>query len=250
MIVLSQGQTGLKACLANYLPLKYCFIFLSLCLGLQLGAQAFSSFGADFTRTVNENGVTEQSSGKIRIQFPSDLMVFVETPVKQWLHYSQNHLLIYYPDELKLFRLNKSSAVAPPFISSIISVVKEDFGLSELGFTIQSNSYSADTLRVRWQAPDSLKQVVSIVELQYQGRKLTSSYSYDARDSLVLANRYSGHYDHRGYQVPMLVNIWQRTAQGGKSEEIAYSNPDFDKDYTAFLKEFGLLEQQSLGQDH
>lgn len=224
--------------------MKYYLIPLLICLQLPLGAQVLSSFGADFTRSVTADSLVEQSSGKLRIQFPDDVMVFVSSPVKQWLHYSREQLLIYYPEEEKLFRLDRPSTQAPPFISAVMAAIREDFGLSELGFTIGSSSARGDTLRICWQAPDSLQQAIGKVELQYLGRQLTSSRSYDIRDSLVLANRYDGHFDHRGYQIPLRISLWQKTGQGEKREEIVYSDPVFDQDYSALLLQFRLLEQR------
>lgn len=226
--------------------MKYACLLILLCLGFNLWAQAVGSFGADFSRSVIQDSTSEQSSGKLRIQFPADVMVFVESPIKQWLHYASDHLLIYYPQENRLFRLDKSASVAPPFVSSVISALKEDFGLSELGFTILDSQALEDTLLVRWLPPDSLRQSVGRVELRYEGSKLISSSTYDARDSLVLDNAYHLHHDHRGYQIPLWIKSWQRTPTGGKTELLEYRDPVFDLDYSPLLRQFELLEQRSL----
>ncbi len=224
--------------------MKLAVTALALFLSLSLGAQAFSGFGADFTRTVRTAGSEEHSSGKVRFQLPHDVMIFVEAPLTQWLHYTDEYFLVHYPEQQTTHKIPKLSQVAPPFISALISAVKEDFGLSGLGFTIRSSWVERDTLKVLWQAPEELRDRVSQVELLYVGPALVGSRSFNAENVAVAANSYSRHVSHHGYQVPLKTSTWQVTETGQRTETIEYHNPEFDADYSALLSSFRAMEQE------
>lgn len=224
--------------------MKQAVVALAFLLYLSLGAQAFSGFGADFQRTVHTADSEEHSSGKVRFQLPHDVMIFVEDPLKQWLHYNNEYFLIHYPEQNTTYKIHKLSEVAPPFISALISAVKEDFGLSGLGFTIKSSTVDCDTLKVLWQAPEELRGRVSLVELRYLGQALVGSKSYNATNELVAANSYSRHVSHQGYQVPLITVNWQISEAGPRTETIEYQNPEFDADYSSLLNLFRALERE------
>ena len=222
---------------------KQALAALALLLSLSLGAQAFPGFGADFERTLQTAGGEEHSSGKIRIQFPGEVMIFVEEPLSQWLHYTDDYFLVHYPEQQASYKIPKKTEVSPPFISALISAVQEDFGLSKLGFTILSSSVDQDTLSVLWQAPDELKARISLVELKYLGQALVASRSYNSEQVLVAANTYARHISHHGYQVPLKTCAWQLTEAGPRTETIEYQNPEF-ADYSVLLDQFKALERE------
>ncbi len=223
---------------------KQVLVALALMLFLSLGAQVLSNFGADFERTLQTAEGEEHSFGKIRMEFPNEVIIFVEEPLEQWLYYSDGYFLVHYPEQQTSYRISKKVETAPHFISTLIAAVKEDFGLSGLGFTIHSVEVEHDTLKVLWQAPETLSARISRVELLYIEQALVESKSYNMNNDLVIVNSYSGHIPYHGYQIPLKTINRQISETGERTETIAYQNPEFNADYSALLNQFRALERE------
>lgn len=209
-------------------------------------AQSFSTFAADFTKTSRDSSGTTEISGKIYFKLPDSALIFVENPLKQWLKYSNNDLIIYYPEEDKAYKLVNENPAAVPLISSFISVIKEDFGLSDLGFSMSEASVVDDSIFVYWNPPEALKTYISRVELLYLGDKLLATKTLDQSGSIISSNSYKNHIKHKAYHIPLQISSYQKTANTETWEEIAYTQPEFEIDYQKAATPFERIEKSLL----
>jgi outer membrane lipoprotein-sorting protein len=217
---------------------------------LWLAAQSFNCLGVDFTRINKENAVTDTTSGKIYFQMPGKMYIQIYYPVNQHLTYDKDKFFIYYPETKEAFAIYSSNPTAIPFFTSFISVVKEDFGLSDLGFIMASHIVKGDTLIAEWTPPEALKPVLSKVRITYDKQKLISSQTFDTKAQLIISTNYADHYEFKGYYFPLTVTTHNYSGTIDNIEKVQYSNPQFELDFPAITKHFEIPEQIPIKEIH
>jgi len=221
-------------------------LILILSFGISLSAQAFKCLGADFEKINTERAVSDTTRGKIYFQLPSTMHIKVEYPVNQLLTYDKDKFLIYYPESEQAFALYSSNPMNIPFFSSIISVVKEDFGLSDLGFTMSSNVIKGDTLVAEWAPPEALKPVISKIRITYDKQKLILSQTFDAKNQMVVYTAYENHFEYKGYYFPLSVTTHQIIGTSDNIEQIIYTNPQFELDFPKIARQFKIPKEVQI----
>ncbi len=109
----------------------------------------------DFTRTTVAEARKETVTGKLYTDGTLRTLI-ISHPVNQWMKLGENYTLIYYPDTGRAIRLNSDTKASLGFLQTFTGIMKEDFGLSELGCVIDRSETKSDTLITCWLPP--LKQ--------------------------------------------------------------------------------------------
>jgi len=154
---------------------------------LSMFAQTIENISVDFERTHNENNKIEITKGKIYFKFPDNLYIKVDTPVNQILNFNKKKLEIFYPEYNQAFLISNNNPMNIPFFQSFISVIKEDNGLSELGFKMTSNEFIDDILITVWKPPKELETIINKFILTYNKNKLLNSRAQNSKGKFIVS---------------------------------------------------------------
>lgn len=213
-------------------------IFLSLAVSAA-SSQTIKSLSLDFARTVQQNGRSEATGGRIYYD-GQKITLEVREPLQQWMILQGNEILLYYPVEKRAIRLKSENPAALPFFHAFIGVVKENYGLAELGYTLQKSFIKADTLFAVWAPPRELQKSVSQVVVAVQKDKIIFSETRDAQGKIVARADYQNHFRHRAQYFPLHITIAQNSEQTAIREDVVYSNPVFDQPLPPLVVNFKI----------
>lgn len=203
--------------------------------------QSFKTINIDFLKTVKQKNKKEIVQGTIYFDgVKTTLKIF--NPLNQWMILKGNEILIYYPDEQKAMRITSENPNTLPFFHNFLGIMKEDYGLSELGYTIRKNEMIEDTLFVHWEPPEKSKAVLGPIVVALVNDRIVLTKSRDARDKLILKTIYQSHVHYSGAYFPLQITMIQYTDNGPVSEEIVYSHPAFDKPLPPEILNFAIPE--------
>ena len=127
------------------------------------GPQKLDTISLKFERKVVQNGSTEMVTGIAYYQAPQRVFIEVQDPVNQIMLIDGGVMLIYYPVEKKAFRIKAKGAIPMPFVQGILSVMKDDYGLTEMGYKLARHEKKGDTLYTYWDPPRELESLGEFV---------------------------------------------------------------------------------------
>ncbi|MDP8207508.1 MAG: hypothetical protein P9L92_12645 [Candidatus Electryonea clarkiae] len=207
----------------------------------KLYSQTINTLTIDFVRNVKHHDVSESQSGTIFFEYPDKMLVKTKMPILQWMIFESNSLLIYYPDEQKIIKINTKNPTTLPFFQAFQAVSKSDFGLSEVGFSLQNSGIKNDTLEMTWIPPSELKKHISLVTIKLAADKIVSSVTRDTRGRNISDTRYSDHVNHGGQYFPLtIITKIYESNKISYSEEIKFSNPVFNSELPDDIINFEL----------
>ncbi len=88
----------------------------------------------NFERKVVQSNSSETIKG-VAYYKSNRLFIEVKEPIRQIMIIEKNILNIYYPKDNKAFRIKSKKPFAMPFINSIMTIMREDYGLTEFGLS-------------------------------------------------------------------------------------------------------------------
>ncbi|MEW6455798.1 MAG: hypothetical protein AB1410_03670 [Acidobacteriota bacterium] len=205
--------------------------------------QIIKTFSADFTREYIEGNKREVVEGKIYFQANSKrLIIFVTTPVRQWMVLSGNETLIFYPDSLKAFRIKMQIPSHMPFFEAFIGVMKDDYGLTKLGYTFSHYKRKVNTLVSYWKPPKNLAKIFGEYVLTYRDNRLIYAELKDAKSRIASKVEYSSHFFYGGTYFPLEVLITVKKEAEVISEKVIYKNHSFNSPLPSEVINFKIPE--------
>ena len=190
--------------------------------------QILKNMSVAFTRTITKEASEEAVKGFIYYQAPKKIVLKVIEPVKQWMVFEGKTMLIYYPNEHRAFRFTSENPFAVPFFQAFTGAVREDFGLSEAGFTLFRNEMRGDTLFTYWEPPKQAKKFLGNTVTGLAKDRLVFMEVQDAEGKRLVRTTYHKHVKHGEAFFPLEVVSVQHQENGSVVEKIAYANPQFD----------------------
>ncbi len=203
------------------------FLLCSLPSNLVYG-QTMSNVSVEFTRTVTRNTTQEVVKGSIYYQSPGKTVIIVHDPISQWMVFQPDGLLIYYPNERQAFRFRSKSPFALPFFEAFVGIVKDDFGLSEAGFTLSRSEVRDAMLLTYWKPPKRVKGVLGHVIIGLAEDRLVLMEMRDAEGKTLAKTTYSKHIQYGETFFPLEVVSVQYQKNNSIVEKVVYTNPQFN----------------------
>ncbi len=189
------------------------------------GSQKVDTISLKFERKVVQNDATEVVKGIAYYQAPQKVFIEVQDPVSQIMSVNGGVMLVYYPVEKKAFRITAKGPIPMPFIQGILSAMKDDYGLTEMGYTLAKHEKKGDTLYTYWDPPKKLKKHMGKFIL---GTTANGALVYaEARKSKGKATAksfYSKHIELAGKQFPMEVRSEIVDGNSRIEEFVSYSD--------------------------
>jgi len=224
--------------------------FIAVCIMLSsvsLSAQSLQSVDLFFTRTVQTPTSSDRSDGEIYYQADGSLYLKVDEPVNQWMIWSQDNLLVYYPEKNNGYRYLNVRSKNLPFFDAFISHYKEDFGLSDLGFTLEGNSTQGDTLITKWEPADKkIKKVYGKFLLGSYNNRIISARAYNKQGGLLRESYFSDHIAFNGKYYPRTIRLISHIKGQVQTEIVHYSNIQFNVPTPERVQDFALPQNANI----
>lgn len=118
--------------------------------------------------------------------------------------------------------------------------MKEDFGLSDRGYTLIDHKVKEDTLITYWQPSGRLSKTVENLKLVYVNNKMISSEVKKTDGAIVLKSSYEKHLDYGEYSFPMEINTTILMGIDTVFEKITYKNLHFNDSLPEEVKNFKI----------
>ena len=141
--------------------LKYATLLLVAILILNVPTfsdQATGIMSLQFQREVTDKDSAETLKGTVYYQPLHKAFIEILEPISQLMVIDGKVMTIYYPVEKKAFRFHGQGPIPMPFIQNILSVMQDDYGLTEMGYSLTKHKTKADTLYTYWDPPKKLKK--------------------------------------------------------------------------------------------
>jgi outer membrane lipoprotein-sorting protein len=180
-----------------------------------------------FERTIDDGSSRRITSGMIYYIANQRTLIFVDKPVEQRMLISGDTLLIYYPNENQAFRFIGENPFVMPMIYPFVGIYKDDYGLSESGYKIDSSIVRTDTLIIYWNMP----KVGNIMPGKVIIARTKSSTAFieirDKNNKLQMRTEFREYHKYAGAYFPSLVLSEQYQGKGKVTETIRLENPEF-----------------------
>lgn len=210
--------------------LRYLILLFMLCPfgGDLVYGQIARSMSVEFTQITIKGASREAVKGNIYYQAPKRVVLKVTEPVYQWMVLERNTMLIYYPNEQKAFRFSSENPFSLPFFQAFVGVLKDDFGLSEAGFTLARNEMKEDTLLTYWKPPKQAKNILGNTMIGLARDRLVFVEVQDAKGKTLVKTTYRNHFQYGEVFFPLEIASVQYQGSSSIIEEVTYANPQFN----------------------
>src|SRR4030042_6222541 len=213
--------------------MKYpALIFVGLLLSNISFPQIIKSLEVDVIRSYHEGEQCDKTRGHIDYQSNEKFLIHVIEPIHQWMIAQPGKLVIYYPDDKKIFHFPTESPFNFPFFQAFLGVVKEDYGLTNLGFTLKEHKVTAETLLTIWIPPEAIRRNVGNYLLMTCRKKIIVTELQNPDASTQARTTYAQHIEFSNIYFPLEIATIRYENTLVSAASILYSNPVFNKPRT------------------
>ncbi len=208
-------------------------------------SQGIDTLEVEFIRQYSEGEKDKETTkGKIYYKAPAWVFIKVNHPLNQWIIIRKNEMLIYYPDDKKAFRIqsNLRALFSLPFFQVLICTTKEDFGLSELGYTMNDYKIEESSLISDWRPPESIKAFLGTITLVFQDNKITLFESKKQNEEIFSRSTFSKHVLFGTINFPLEVSTEKYFESYSVLDHIVYISPKFNIPISKEIMNFNIPE--------
>lgn len=108
---------------------------------------------SQFVRAYQESGRVDTLRGAFYYLGPNHVYFDVVAPLRQIMVIQDREMTIYYPDHNRGFIIEAKNPVTLPMVPGIMAAVRQDYGLTALGYEIEGQAVEGDTLVTTWRHP-------------------------------------------------------------------------------------------------
>ncbi|MBN1350543.1 hypothetical protein JXJ21_14095 [candidate division KSB1 bacterium] len=203
-------------------------IVLLLLMTYPLQSQSFRTIQIEFTRILSQSNSEEIFEGKIFYDGKRSILT-IQKPLNQWMILEGSTTLIYYPDRAKAIKITSQNPASLPFFQAFVGLITEDWGLSQLGYTIEKNDIHADTLLVYWKPPTNAEKLLGRFIIALVDNKVVLTQLFNAKNQSIVKTTFRKHIRHRTQSFPLEVKSILNDQGKTITEVITYANPVFDQ---------------------
>lgn len=182
-----------------------------------------------FNREYKDKNKIEITKGDIYYESMfKKVVIKVDYPINQWMILKGNETIIYYPNELKAFRIISQNPVSIPFFQAFIQVIKEDYGLSDFGYTFTSFTKEKNILVSYWHPPNYLSKFLGKFTLKFEDNKIIYVEIENANGEVLSEAYFKNHVLYGATYFPLEITIVKNARINSIVEKIIYKNPQFN----------------------
>jgi outer membrane lipoprotein-sorting protein len=224
-------------------------IVLILLLALNpmaLVCRAPDTLSLKFERKAVQGSSTEVAKGIAYYQSPQRVFIEVRDPIRQIMIIDGKVMLIYYPVEKRAFRIKAKHPIPMPFIQAILSAMKDDYGLTEMGYTLAKHEAKGDMLYTYWAPPSSLKKRLGEFILGMTNGLLTYAEARGPDGRIAARSFYRKHIELAGGCFPLEVHSEVYDGSSHMEEYVTYSEVEFNVSLPNRVVSFRLPDSMSV----
>lgn len=200
--------------------------FLLLLLAGLVFPQNLTSLQVDFERQTRKRGTDETVRGTIYYESAGKCVAVVRDPIDQRLIITDTELVVYYPAERKGFRFHSPTAAALPFFQAFLWSLKEDYGLTEIGYALAGYQVRGDTVTSVWSPPPVRSG--SKFELTYIADRIAGAELRDGSGAVVARSLFRDHVRFGNAYLPLGITTTTYDRSDSTIETVAFQNPQFN----------------------
>ena len=190
--------------------------------------QTLKTLAIEFRHEYSEGGSIEAVKGTVYYLAPTKVILKVTSPINQWMVLKGKEMTIYYPDENMGFYIVSQSPISLPFFEAFIGAIKEDYGLTDIGYTLSNHEIRGDTLFTYWSPPKKLSKVLRKLTLVHISNKLTYTELKGTDGTIISKSFYSDHIRYGAIYFPLKITTIRYIKTDSIIEKVVYSNPQFN----------------------
>lgn len=203
---------------------------LSLLNVITAVALSLNTLSAGFERAISESNKKDVTRGSIYYQAESRTIMKIDFPINQILIFSKNNLQVYYPEKKSAIILKSESPFPVPFFYNFLGVLKEDFGLSNIGYRLTRHEIKDNILYTHWVLSSEGKKNTKnhYFILGTKKNMIVSTESRNSKGELSSKTEFKNHIQFNNYFFPteILSKYYHKT--GTSKERVTFSNIRFN----------------------
>lgn len=191
-------------------------------------SEVVQSIQVDFEREWKERGRQEVIKGTFYYQASGRTVVWVREPISQWMIGEEDQLILYYPHDRQAFRFTSQPPSYFPIFEAFTGALKEDYGLTNMGYSLANHQIKGDTLTTRWSPSRQVSERLGDFTLVYVSDKIGYAELKRADGSIMSRSFYGNHIKHGAHHFPLQISTTRYGDADSSYERITYSNPQFN----------------------
>lgn len=207
----------------------------------QSAALDIDTYRAEFSRKVEGPGGGNRTiNGILYFRSPETLLFDIWHPQNQMMIFEGQRLTIYYPDEKRGFLFISRQKQVLTFSQTFLGLVKDDFGLSDAGFTIEAKTKKEGVLLTYWKPPKDMRKVFGRVVVGSKNGRPFYMEGMDSRGNLLFRVSYIDFIQKGSNLFPSKV-VMERYDDDGKTvETVEYYNQEVNPDLPGEIRDFAV----------
>ncbi len=173
-----------------------------------------------------EGAATDTTRGEFYFLGEDQIYVRIHYPLNQILAIDGNETTVYYPDARRAFRLISENPAAMPIIPGLISAIRYENGMSDIGFELTNQAVNGDTIVTTWHHPEARE--VGSYELGEVEDRLAYSLFENAESSIFTRTDFKDYTDIQHISFPTIIRSLLQTSQGLSREHIKLDKLDIN----------------------
>lgn len=140
-------------------------------------------------------------------------------------------------------------AMTYSFFQAFMGAMSEDFGLTQLGYSLCHNTVQLDTLITDWKPPKQPVSDAGMFTLKNLGDKIVQAELRDTAGNIISSSCFSNHVQHKTYYFPCDIKTYRYTDVDTSFEHIAFMKPRFNVNIPDSIVNFKLPADVEIQQE-
>ncbi len=195
-----------------------------------------------FERTISESNKKEVTRGSIYYHAKSRTIMEIDFPIHQILIFTKNDLQIYYPEKKKAIILKSKSSFPVPFLYNFLGVLKKDFGLSNIGYSLTKHEIENNILYTYWVLSSKGKKNKKNYYFTLGTKKnmIVFTESKNSKGRLSSKTEFKKHIQFNNYYFPteILSEYYHKTSTS--KERVIFKNIKFNGEIPDIILNFQI----------
>lgn len=206
-----------------------------------------NTLSANFERKVVTQSLSEITEGVVYYQEAKRVILEVTSPLHQMMVFNEDETIIYYPEEKKAFQIKEKNALKTlSFFQMFIGGLKEDYGLSEAGYTLKRYEKKEDILYTYWKPPKKMKKILGVAILGTKKDRFVYMETRMPDDKPAIKIFFNDHIRFGDKYLPCQIYTETYRTSGVVKEYITYSDVKFNSPFPERILNFRIPDSVDI----
>ncbi|HEC78904.1 MAG TPA: hypothetical protein ENI34_07155 [candidate division WOR-3 bacterium] len=191
-------------------------------------SQVLTTVRVDFEKYTEDETGSELICGTIYHKIPHIFFIQVSEPINQIVISQPETLIIYYPEDTLVFKFSTDSSFAVTLLQPFLGALKEDYGLTDLGYQLSRYERRGDTLMTWWRPSGKPRTDLNKFFLVYISNAVHYVELKRKDGTPICTSRYGEHLKYGDYYFPLEISTVYYEDGDSTIEKIKFFNPGFN----------------------